>query len=121
MISVISAQRTYTRVIGIFFLLISVSLIGDWLRFGHRPETWHKVFHVFLGIAILKYGWKNPAFWRPFSLINGCFFLFVSAFGFTFPDFGGLDAFNRLDTLLHFTVGISGLLIGIPKKTKRDT
>ena len=32
--------------------------------------------------------------------------------GQLFPDFGGLDAFNRMDTILHSTVGASGLLIG---------
>ena len=33
-------------------------------------------------------------------------------FGWLFPDFGGLDAFNHLDTVLDSVVGISGLLIG---------
>lgn len=117
MIPISDIQRAYTRVIAIFFLLIGVSLVADWFQFGHRPETWHKIFHILLGAAILKYGWNNPAFWRPFCLINGSFFLFVAAFGVTFPDFGGLDAFNRLDTILHAIVGITGIVIGVPKQT----
>ena len=28
---------------------------------------------------------------------------------------GGLDAFNRLDTILHNIVGASGFLIGLPR------
>lgn len=108
-----SLQKWYTRGIGIFFVLVAVSLIADYSEFGHRPETWHKLFHVAVGGAILVVGWRNENVWRPFCLVNGAFFLFVGAFGWTFPDFGGLDAFNRLDTILHTLVGATGLLIGL--------
>ena len=106
-------QKWYTRGVGVFFVLVAVSLIADWAQFGHRAETWHKVFHCLLGGAVLWLGWSNRAFWRPFCLVNGAFFLFVGAFGWTFPDFGGLDAFNRLDTILHTLVGVSGIAAGI--------
>jgi hypothetical protein len=107
-------QKWYTRAIGIFFTLVAVSLVLDYREYGHRPETWHKLFHVVVGVSILAAGWRDERFWRPFCLVNGGFFLFVGAFGWTFPDFAGLDAFNRLDTVLHTLVGVSGLLAGIP-------
>ncbi len=93
-------------------MLVFISLVADYYQFGHRPETWHKIFHVSLGTIVLYYGWSNQRFWKPFCLANGAFFTFVALFGFTFPDFANLDAFNRLDTILHSIVGISGLLIG---------
>lgn len=108
-------QKWYTRVIGVFFTLVVISLIIDFIQFGHRPETWHKIFHVILGFIVLRYGWNNGNWWRPFSLANGAFFTFVALFGWTFPDFAQLDAFNRLDTILHSIVGVSGLLIGFKK------
>ncbi|MDP3765779.1 MAG: hypothetical protein Q8R04_04655 [Nanoarchaeota archaeon] len=109
-------QKWYTRIIGIFFVLVVISLIFDYSKFGHRPETWHKIFHVLLGSIVLYHGWNNKQFWKPFCLANGAFFSFVAAFGFTFPDFGGLDAFNRLDNILHSMVGLSGLIIGFLRK-----
>jgi len=102
----------YTRIVGIFFVLVAITLIADYATHGFRPETMHKIFHVALGIAVIGYGWKNPAWWRLFPLISGAFFLFVACFGVLFPDFGALDAFNRIDTILHALVGISGTLIG---------
>lgn len=109
------AQKWYTRIIGIFFTLVIISLISDYLANGLRLETWHKVFHVVLGVIVIKYGWSNPKFWRPFCLANGVFFTLVGIFGWVFPDFAGLDAFNRLDTVLHSIVGLAGLIIGVRK------
>ena len=106
-------SKWYTRIIGIFFLLVAVSLAADYLRLGFRPETMHKVFHVLLGAFVARYGWNSAAWWRTFPLANGGFFCFVGLFGWLFPDFGGLDAFNRMDTLLHSAVGSSGVLIGV--------
>ena len=106
-------QKWYTRSIGIFFVLVVITLITDYSKFGHRPETWHKLFHVLLGSVVLYYGWSNKKFWKPFCLANGALFTYVALFGFVFPDFGGLDAFKKLDTILHSIVGISGLIIGI--------
>ena len=111
-------QKWYTRLIGIFFVLVAVSLIADFYKFGHRPETWHKIFHVIVGSVVLYYGWNNEKFWKPFCLANGAFFSYAALFGFVFPDFAGLDAFNRTDAVLHGIVGISGLAIGILKTKK---
>lgn len=107
-----SAQKWYTRIIGIFFTLVVFSLIFDLAQSGYGPETWHKVFHVIVGVVVLKFGWNNEHWWKPFCIVNGAFFTFVALFGWVFPDFAGLDAFNRMDTILHSIVGISGLIIG---------
>jgi len=111
-----SLQKYYTRIIGIFFLLVAISLIFDFIKFGHRPETWHKIFHVLLGTIVIKFGWSNEKFWKPFCLANGSFFIFIALFGLIFPNFANLDAFNSIDTLLHGIVGISGLMIGLTKR-----
>jgi hypothetical protein len=108
-------QKWYTRVIGVFFALVAVSLVADLSAKGYGAETWHKIFHVLLGVIVLRYGWNDRRWWRPFSLANGAFFTFVAAFGWAFPDFGGLDAFNRVDTILHTIVGLSGIIIGWKK------
>lgn len=104
--------KIYTRFIGVFFLLVGVSLVSDFLASGFHAETMHKVFHVLLGASVVAFGWSNASFWRPFALANGAFFTFVAIFGAIFPDFGGLDAFNAADTALHAAVGLSGLAIG---------
>ena len=109
----VELQKWYTRSIGIFFTLIVFSLLVDVWRVGYRLETWHKLFHIVLGIVVLRFGWDNKRFWRPFSIVNGIFFLIVGLFGWIFPDFLGLDAFNRVDTLLHSIVGGLGLGVGL--------
>lgn len=38
--------KWYTRIIGIFFLLVIVSLVFDYLKSGFTAETMHKIFHV---------------------------------------------------------------------------
>ena len=108
--------KWYTRLIGIFFVLVFITLITDYFKFGFRAETMHKIFHVLLGIIILKIGWNNKDVWKTFCLVNGAFFTYVALFGWIFPDFAGLDTFNRLDTILHSIVGISGLGIGLSEK-----
>ena len=109
-------QKWYTRIIGMFFVLVVITLITDYLKFGHRPETWHKIFHVLLGSIVLYYGWNNAKFWKLFCLANGAFFTYIALFGFVFQNFGGLDAFNMLDTILHSIVGVSGLITGFSDK-----
>ena len=94
-------------------ILIFSSLVFDFINFGHRPESWHKIFHVLVGLIAVYYGWNNKDFWRPFCLISGGFFSFAALFGWIWMDFGGLDAFNFTDTILHSIVGVSGLVIGI--------
>ncbi len=105
-------SKWYTRAIGVFFILVIFSLIPDYFHFGFRPETMHKIFHIILGVIVVRFGWSNKTWWKFFPLINGSFFTFAASFGFLFPDFGGLDAFNFTDTFLHTIVGLSGLAIG---------
>ena len=104
--------KWYSRIIGIFFVLVSITLFADYINFGFRAETMHKIFHVIVGVIVLKFGWNNKRFWLPFCFVNGGFFTFVAIFGWLFPNYAGLDAFNMLDTILHTIVGASGLLIG---------
>ena len=107
--------KWYTRIIGIYFIFIIISLFIDFTQYGYRPETWHKIFHIIVGIVVL-FNWNNKNFYRLFSAINGAFFTFVAIFGWTFPEFGlqqGLEAFTFSDTILHTIVGLTGLLIGI--------
>jgi len=101
--------KYYSRIIGILFILVTISLLLDFINFGHRPETWHKIFHVVLGIIIVS-NWNNKKFYNPFCIINGIFFTFVALFGWTFMNFANLDAFNLVDTILHSIVGLSGLI-----------
>ncbi|TSC67925.1 MAG: hypothetical protein G01um101472_257 [Parcubacteria group bacterium Gr01-1014_72] len=108
----LTSAKWYTRIIGVFFVLVSVSLVSDYIQFGFRPETMHKIFHIGLGLIVLRYGWNNAAWWRPFAIGNGLFFSSVAFFGALFPDFAGLDAFNTTDTVLHAIVGLSGLVVG---------
>jgi hypothetical protein len=108
-------QKWYTRVIGVFFILVALSLLADLLKFGVRLETWHKVFHIGLGLVVVRYGWNDRRWWQPFCRYTGAFFALVGLVGWIFPDLGGLDAFNRVDTILHTLVGVSGLVIGWKK------
>ena len=62
--------KWYLRFIGIFFLLVSVPLVADYAQFGFRPETMHKIFHVVLGLIVVRYGWNDPRWWRPFALMT---------------------------------------------------
>lgn len=111
-------QKWYTRVIGVFFILVVFSLISDYLANGFRLESWHKIFHVGLGLFVVYYGWNNEGFWKPFSLWNGLFFIIVGVVGWIYPNLLGLDAFNRVDTILHSIVGGSGLVIGLKRLEK---
>ena len=115
MITSKNLQKLYTRIIGIFFVWIIFTLIFDYIKFGLRLETFHKIFHIMLGIVVLVYGWSNEKFWKPFCISNGIFFASAALFGFSFPNYYGLDAFNRIDTILHSIVGLSGLIIGFLK------
>ena len=108
-----SLSKPYTRIIGVFFILVAVSLVADYVAFGFRPETMHKVFHVGLGVFIIAFGWRDELWWKTFPLVNGFFFSFVALFGVLFPNFGGLDAFNSVDTLLHGVVGVSGIAVAM--------
>ena len=111
-------QKWYTRVIGVFFVFITVILVLDYAKMGFRPETMHKLFHIIIGVIVLRFGWNSKKFWRLFCLINGAFFTYFAAVGWIFPNLGGLKAFGFADTVLHSIVGVSGLVIGLQRKRK---
>ncbi len=104
-----NVSKWYTRVIGILFLLVAVTLVTDYMRNGFTHETFHKILHVAIGVLVVAYGWSRKTFWLKFCLVNGAFFTCVALAGWVYPDLGGLDAFNFLDTVLHTIVGLSGL------------
>lgn len=109
-------QKWYTRIIGVYFVSIILSLGFDLINFGYRPESWHKIFHISVGVVALYYGWGNQKFWKPFALTNGAFFTFVALFGLAFANFGvaeGFDGFRLNDTILHGLVGLGGLIVGL--------
>ena len=108
--------KGYTRIIGILFLLVGVTLVHEFLGFGFSPELWHKMFHVIVGMIIIFFGWNNQKFWKPFCIVHGLFFLYIAAFGIAFPNFANLAAFNKVDTILHSIVGISGIICGMLKQ-----
>jgi hypothetical protein len=108
-----SAYQWYTRVVGVYFALIIIPLILDYNEFGFRPETMHKVFHILVGAAVLRWGWNDARWWKPFTITTASFFSFVTMFGWLFPNFGMpvLEAFGLNDTLLHAAVALSGIIV----------
>lgn len=103
--------RWYTRIIGIYFVLILLPLATDLNLHGFNPETMHKLFHILLGVIILWKGWSSSAFQQHFPLLNGAFFTYVALVGILFPNLGNLAAFNSTDTALHALVGLSGIAV----------
>ena len=112
-----SLQRWYLRGLGIFFILVSITLVTDLLANGFRAETWHKILHVLLGGVMVWASFKaSVSSCRTFNRFNGALFVVVAIIGWTFPDLGGLDAFNRVDTILHSIVGLSSGGVGLWRK-----
>ena len=109
------SYKWYTRVIGAYFTLVLIPLVLDYGEFGFRPETMHKAFHVLVGIAVLRWGWNDERWWKPFTIATSAFFAFVTIFGWLFPNFGMPvpEAFGLNDTLLHGTVALSGIIIAL--------
>ena len=109
------AFKWYTRAVGVYFTLILIPLVLDYSEFGFRPETMHKVFHILLGLVVLRWGWNNERWWKPFTIATSLFFAFMTIFGWLFPNFGMpvLEAFGLNDTLLHGTVALTGVIIAL--------
>ncbi|MBI4149157.1 hypothetical protein HY491_01795 [Candidatus Woesearchaeota archaeon] len=110
--------KWYTRIIGIAFIAVVITLISEYLNAGFSPESMHKLFHVLLGVIIVSVCWNREKFWKPLCVANGAFFSYLALFGWLFPDFAGLAAFSLMDTLLHAIVGVSGLAIGLLEKER---
>lgn len=109
-------QKWYTRAIGIFYVLLVTTLILDLMNKGVNLETWHKVLHIGIGVYAVWLGfYARNANYKAFCLFNGILFGAFAVIGWIKPDFLGIDAFNRLDTILHTIVSGSGLIIGFMK------
>ena len=104
--------KLYTWVVGAAFVVaVGYTLAVELITKGVTLEAGHKTLHVLIGfwaIAIVLNRWD--AQYRTFALFNGVWWGLVAIFGWWMPDFHGLDAFNRLDTILHTIVATTGLL-----------
>ncbi len=109
-------QKWYTRVIGIFYVLLVTTLILDLMKAGVNLETWHKILHIGIGVYAVWLGfYARNADYKAFCLANGVLFGLFAVTGWINPDFLGIAAFNRLDTILHTIVSSTGLIIGFWK------
>ena len=104
--------KLYTWVVGALFIVaVGYTLAVELTTKGVTLEAGHKALHVLLGfwaVAIVLNRWD--AQYRTFALVNGVWWGAVAIVGWLYPDLHGLDAFNRLDTILHTVVAATGLL-----------
>ena len=103
--------KLYTWVVGgLFLVAVGYTLTVELVSKGVTLEAGHKALHVLLGIWAAVIVVRNlESQYRLFALVNGILWGAVATFGWTMPDFHGLDAFNRLDTILHTIVSVTGL------------
>lgn len=112
-----SFSRWVLRGIGIFYVLVAITLVADLLKFGVRAETFHKVLHVVLGAIYVVVSYKASQNAMKMVLwYNALFFGIVALIGWFFRDFGGLDAFNTTDTLLHTIVASVSFIGALSKR-----
>lgn len=105
-----SAAKYYTRIISVLFVLVVISLISDTLKHGYSYETLHKLLHIGIGTYGILFLWNTAEKnYKTFALANGILFGLMALTGWVFPDLLNLDAFNRVDTVLHSIVGLSGV------------
>ncbi len=104
--------KFYTWVVGgLFLVAVGYTLAMELIGAGITLEAGHKALHVLLGIwAVSIVARRRERQYRAFALTNGFLWGCVAIVGWVMPDFLGLAAFNRLDTLLHTLVSTTGLL-----------
>ena len=103
--------KLYTVVVGALFLVaVGYTLTVELVTKGVTLEAGHKAMHVALGVwaAVIVVKKLEPQY-RLFALVNGILWGAVAIVGWIHPDLHGLDAFNRLDTILHTIVSVTGL------------
>lgn len=103
--------KLYTVVVGALFLIaVGYTLAVELVTKGATLEAGHKALHVLLGVwaAVIVVRKLEPQY-RLFALTNGILWGAVAIVGWIHPDLHGLDAFNRLDTILHTIVSATGL------------
>ena len=104
--------KLYTWVVGALFVVaVGYTLAVELATKGVTLESGHKALHVLIGFwAVVIVVRKLEPQYRMFALTNGILWGAVAIVGWTLPDLHGLDAFNRLDTILHTIVSTTGLL-----------
>jgi len=104
--------KLYTCVVGgLFLVAVGYTLAVELVTKGVTLEAGHKALHVLLGVwAAVIVGKGLEGQYRVFALSNGILWGVVALIGWSMPDFHGLDAFNRMDTILHTIVSVTGLL-----------
>jgi hypothetical protein len=110
--------KLYTWVVGgLFLIAVGTTLAIELVTRGPTLEAGHKALHVAIGVwAVFIVAKKLEAQYRIFALTNGILWGSAAVVGWLIPDFHGLDAFNRLDTILHTLVAATGLLSGMITK-----
>ena len=103
--------KLYTWVVGgLFLVAVGHTLAVELATKGVTLEAGHKALHVAIGVwAVVIVVRKLEPQYRLFALVNGILWGAVAIVGWTMPDFHGLDAFNRIDTILHTIVAVTGL------------
>lgn len=108
-----SLQKAYTAVVGFAFLVIvGFTLVADTAEKGVSLESAHKLTHIVVGAWAAVILVKKLDQHVAFALFNGFFYGAFAVVGWFVPDFLGIDAFNRADTVLHSLVAGAGLLVG---------
>ena len=100
----------WTLIISLLFVFaVGTTLIIDLSTNGPSLETIHKTLHIAIGFVGLKL-FQKVGRSRAFVLANVLLFGLVAFIGWSLPDYLGLDAFNRVDTILHTIVSASGII-----------
>lgn len=104
--------RLYTWVVGAAFVIaVGYTLTVELVTRGVTLEAGHKALHVLIGCwAIAIVVRQLDSQYRAFALLNGVLWGAVAIVGWVYPDLHGLEAFNRIDTVLHSIVSTTGLL-----------
>jgi len=110
--------KLYTWVVGgLFLVAVGITLAIELVTEGVTLEAGHKALHVLIGVwAVVIIVKQLEPQYRLFALTNGILWGAVAIVGWTRPDFLGLAAFNRLDTVLHSIVAGTGLLSALLTK-----
>jgi hypothetical protein len=104
--------KLYTWVVGAAFVIaVGYTLAVELITKGVTLEAGHKAAHVLIGLwaVVIVVRGLEPQY-RVFALTNGILWGAVAVVGWTMPDFHMLEAFNRIDTILHTIVATTGLL-----------
>ncbi len=105
-------QKLYVISISIAFVfLVGISFLSDTYKHGFSLESGHKLGHIALGIWGLWMWRRNKInLYKSFILTNVLLWGSFAVVGWLIPDFLGLAAFNRVDTILHTVVAGSGMV-----------